>query len=61
MTKKRIGEILIEQGLITEEQLDQALELQQQGKKGLLGVILLELKLITPEQLLHCLEIQKKT
>ncbi|HOO71708.1 MAG TPA: hypothetical protein PK926_08090 [Spirochaetota bacterium] len=61
MTKKKIGEILIEQGLITEEQLDKALKLQQKGNKGLLGVILLELKLITPEQLLRCLEIQKKS
>ncbi|HOW84353.1 MAG TPA: hypothetical protein PK573_17445 [Spirochaetota bacterium] len=61
MTKKKIGEILIEQGLITAEQLDLALKIQHQGDKGLLGVILLDLKLVSPEDLMRCLEIQKKS
>ena len=60
MKKKKIGEILIENGYITETQLQTALKIQGSNSKGLLGVILLELKYITPEQLMQCLDIQYK-
>ncbi len=38
--KKRLGEILLEKGVITQEQLDQALRLQQKGNK-FLGQVLI--------------------
>ncbi len=42
MTRLRLGEILIQQGLITQEQLDQTIEAQKQ-KKGRIGELLIEL------------------
>ena len=52
--KLRLGDVLVEQQLITEEQLDQALELQRaSGKK--LGRLLIDARLITEEALAHVL------
>ena len=42
MKKKKLGELLIEAGLITKEQLDNALMLQK-GKNKRLGKVLVEL------------------
>ncbi len=51
----RIGEYLIEQGLITERQLEEALELQRKmaldGRRRLLGRTLIEMGAIDPETL----------
>ncbi|MHB8156934.1 MAG: GspE/PulE family protein [Desulfocucumaceae bacterium] len=55
--KKRLGEILLASGAITQEQLGQALDMQRSsGRK--LGEVLLKEKFITEEKLLHVLESQ---
>lgn len=58
-TRKLLGEILIEGGLITKDQLNEVLTLQKQRKeKKLLGELLLELGYITEEGL--ALSLSKK-
>ncbi|MGC8784727.1 MAG: GspE/PulE family protein [Armatimonadota bacterium] len=49
-TRLRIGEILLQMGYITQEQLEEALQ-QQQSTRELLGEILIRLGYITSEQL----------
>ncbi len=52
--RKRLGEMLYEKGLITQEQLNEALAMQQlSGEK--LGVALLKLGFLTPEQIADAL------
>lgn len=52
----RIGDLLVEQGLMTPEQIDQALAYQRErGHRKLLGEIVVELKFVTEEQVLGCL------
>jgi type IV pilus assembly protein PilB len=53
----RIGELLVMNGLITEEQLEQGLKQQVHTKKKL-GEILIEQNLITERQLVEALEFQ---
>tara|TARA_R100000027_G_scaffold67028_1_gene64269 strand:- start:4207 stop:6261 length:2055 start_codon:yes stop_codon:yes gene_type:complete len=54
---RRIGEILIEQGLVTEAQLEECLKLQEEtGRK--LGEILIEKDLLWEEDLVEALAIQ---
>ncbi|CEG28034.1 GspE/PulE family protein [Bacillus sp. B-jedd] len=55
-TKKRLGDLLIEAGLITGEQLEAAL--QDKGPKKRLGEALVERGVITEQQLIEVLEIQ---
>lgn len=50
----RLGEILLERGLITQDQLDEALETQK-TKQKLLGEILIEKEFITDQQLTEIL------
>jgi type IV pilus assembly protein PilB len=59
MERKKIGEILIEEGLITSDQLNIALTIQERDNNGLLGTNLLLLDYINPEQLLSCLDLQR--
>jgi type IV pilus assembly protein PilB len=48
----RVGDVLVERGLITPQQVDQAIAVQQEGgKRQLLGEILVELGFVTQEQL----------
>lgn len=57
--KRRLGEILVEDNAITQEQLDEAFESQKtthQGKK--LGEILVEMEYLTEEQMAETLERQ---
>ncbi|SDI92502.1 GspE/PulE family protein [Salimicrobium halophilum] len=54
--RRRLGDILKQSGLITEEQIKEALELKRQDQK--LGDVLLERGLITEQQLIQVLEIQ---
>ena len=54
MRKKKLGEILVEEGLITEEQLETALKLQK-GKNKKIGKILIELGYINDVQVAECL------
>ncbi len=50
----RVGDLLVSRGVITADQLTQALEAQRaQGHKKLLGEVLIELKLVTEEQVLE--------
>lgn len=51
----RIGEVLINQGYITEEQLSQALDAQSQDKSKRLGDILVEMGFVTEQQKLTAL------
>jgi type IV pilus assembly protein PilB len=55
-TNKRIGDILIEQGLITPQQLKEALESQKNGNNKRLGEIFVEAGVITKEELYEVLQ-----
>jgi len=55
-TNKRIGDILIEQGLITSLQLKEALELQKNGNKKRLGEIFVEIGALSREELYGILQ-----
>ncbi len=54
--RKRIGDILVEQGLLTQEELQGALDSKQNDQK--LGDALLSRGLITEQQLIETLEVQ---
>ncbi|MCJ7814064.1 MAG: Flp pilus assembly complex ATPase component TadA, partial [Candidatus Atribacteria bacterium] len=55
-TNKRIGDILIERGSITHQQLKEALEMQKNGNKKRLGETFVELGVITREELYEVLQ-----
>ncbi|WP_042345579.1 GspE/PulE family protein [Bacillus massiliigorillae] len=55
-TKKRLGDILVEAGMITPEQLESALK--EKSPKQKLGDVLLQKGLITEHQLIEVLELQ---
>ncbi|EES74175.1 type II/IV secretion system protein [Paenibacillus sp. oral taxon 786 str. D14] len=55
--KKRLGELLLESGIITEQQLQAALEEQQRTRKKL-GDVLLAQGVLTEHQLIEVLEFQ---
>jgi len=55
--KKRLGDILVEVGFITEEELQKALEKQKGGNKRL-GAVLKEMKLVTEQDVMEALEYQ---
>jgi len=57
MTYKRLGDLLISAGLITEEDLQRALEMQKTSKKRL-GKVLIESGIIMEKQLIEALEMQ---
>ena len=59
-SKKQIGEILCENGSLSESQLKEALVIQKNCKNRLLGRILVELYDITDKQLQNVLLTQKK-
>jgi len=59
MERKELGQILLEKGLITIEQLEEALTEQARTKK-FLGEILIEKNFVTKEQILEALTEQKK-
>jgi hypothetical protein len=48
----RVGDILVEAGLVTREQVEKAFEFQEKGKKIKVGELLMKRGLITEEQLL---------
>lgn len=54
-TKIRIGDLLIQAGLISREDVEKALHAQSEGKKKRVGELLIEKGLITEEQLLIAL------
>ena len=51
----RVGDILVEAGLVTPQQVDEALREQASGKRKRIGLILIEKGLITEDQLLAAL------
>ena len=51
MKNLRIGEVLKEDGYITDEQLNEALALQKQGDTRLLGTILIDRGYVTERQI----------
>ena len=53
-----LGSLLIEQGILTQDQLEEALTLQKQRKCGLLGEILVELGYVTEEAIATALAAQ---
>lgn len=57
MARLRLGEILIEQGYITEDQLKKAIAAQKQ-EKGLIGEILVKMGIITEEDMTSALGTQ---
>ncbi|UOF90171.1 GspE/PulE family protein [Fodinisporobacter ferrooxydans] len=57
MARKRIGDLLVEAGLLTPEKLQQALQEQKQGKEKL-GDLLISKGYITEQQLIEVLEFQ---
>ena len=57
MTYTRLGDLLLSIGLITQEQLDHALE-EQKNTKNRLGQELIEEKIITEQQLIDALMVQ---
>lgn len=59
MERKGLGQILLEKGLITNEQLESAL-FQQMAEKKFLGEVLIEKGLVTNEQIVESLTEQKK-
>ncbi|MEI7751545.1 MAG: hypothetical protein WCJ71_05565 [Candidatus Omnitrophota bacterium] len=58
-TKRKIGEILIEDGLLSKAQLEEALAYQEE-KGGLIGQILIEKKFVEEESLIGALGKQFK-
>jgi hypothetical protein len=56
----RLGEILIAAGLLTSDQLAEALARQQQSKRGRLGTHVVHLGLATPDQIAQALANQHK-
>ena len=58
MASKRLGEILLENGIITSNQLKEALSIQD-SRGGLLGIILVEMGYLKPKVLADFLEAQQ--
>jgi hypothetical protein len=54
--KKRVGEFLIENKIITMKQLDEALALQKDNRDRLIGEILVTLGALSKEELVMALE-----
>ena len=55
----RLGDLLVSSGIITEEQLEQALsKLREEGKGKRLGTVLIESGVITENQLIEALQMQ---
>lgn len=57
MAKPLLGEILIENGEIAQEQLDKALEVQKK-EGGLIGIILVNLGFLSEQKLVKFLAMQ---
>ena len=57
LVKKQLGELLIERGVITNEQLEKALNIQKE-KGGLIGELLVELNFTNEEEIAQALTIQ---
>lgn len=54
--EKRVGEFMVENGIITREQLDEALELQKFNKDRILGEILVTQGVMSKEDIIMAME-----
>ncbi|MGD8294051.1 MAG: ATPase, T2SS/T4P/T4SS family [Desulfobacterales bacterium] len=54
----RVGDILVEEGLVTKQQIDEALASQRSGKKKRIGQLLVERGLVSEDQILSALSIK---
>ncbi|HEY1406529.1 MAG TPA: hypothetical protein VF857_07980 [Spirochaetota bacterium] len=52
----KVGEFLVENGIITREQLDEALELQRYNKERIVGEILVTQGVLSKEELIMAME-----
>ena len=59
VAKRKLGEFLIESGLLTADQIDSGLEIQKRTGKRL-GEVLVEMKLISEEEIAFALAMQLK-
>ncbi|MFA5518461.1 MAG: hypothetical protein WDA74_04325 [Spirochaetota bacterium] len=59
MARVLLGEMLVENGIITEEQMNKALEIQK-TEGGLIGIILVSQGVITEQKLVEYLALQAK-
>jgi len=59
VAKRKLGELLIESGLLTADQIDSGLEIQRRTGKRL-GEVLVEMKLISEEEIAFALAMQLK-
>ena len=59
MARPLLGEMLVEEGVITKEQMNKALEIQKQ-EGGLIGIILVSQGVITEQKLVEYLAKQAK-
>ena len=57
MAYMRLGDLLVASGVITEEQLEQALDIQKKTKQRL-GDVLIQSGIITEQHLIEALQIQ---
>jgi len=57
-SRKRLGQILLEIGVINEEQLEHALKVQRETKR-LLGQVFISLGYCSPETIITALDIQE--
>ena len=61
ISRRKIGNLLIESGLLTNDKLNDALEIQKKtGKRKRLGEVLIEMKIISEEELAFALAMQLK-
>ncbi|HOM86541.1 MAG TPA: hypothetical protein PLH80_00020 [Spirochaetota bacterium] len=58
---KRVGRFLVENNIVTEKQLQEALELQHDNPERLIGEILVTLGVLTKEELIMALEMYMMT
>jgi type II secretory ATPase GspE/PulE/Tfp pilus assembly ATPase PilB-like protein len=58
LSQMRVGDILIESGLVTKEQVESAVASQEKGRNKRIGVLLVEKGLITEKQLLMALSVK---
>jgi hypothetical protein len=61
MSDLRVGEFLVESGIISEKQLDEALSLQKDNKERLIGEILVTLGVLSKEDLIMAMEMYLMT
>jgi hypothetical protein len=57
----KLGEYLIQEGMITEQQLNEALAKQESGEQKKLGVVLLEMGFLSEKELIAAIKTINKS